>query len=109
MDYPLWMMAWRHTKQGDFLEKEELIKNEKEADSFSSRYFDKIIKTRELRVNHGFAPLLDKMPKIQSVITTPKKNDANATWYNIPLLKYFIWPLLVLLIGAYLVYLFGWV
>jgi hypothetical protein len=113
MEYPVWMIAWLQTKEGDILVKEEIVKNEREDENFSKRYSGKIIKTRELtndeRINHGFAPLLEKIPISHNVVTTPKKNDANATWYKSPLFKYFIWPLLVLLIGTYIAHLFGWV
>lgn len=73
------MIAWRITKQGDILENQELIKNEREADNFSKRYYNKTIKTRELtneeRINHGFAPLLvDKIP-----IAHPNNADATHT------------------------------
>jgi len=47
-------------------------------------------------------------PITQSVTITPSTNesmDKNMAWYSKPLFKYFVWPLLVILVGSYIVYL----
>lgn len=55
--------------------------------------------------------ILSHSPITQSVNPTPsiKHKNKGKAWYGNPLFTQLIWPLLVLLIGGYLLFRFGWV
>jgi hypothetical protein len=60
-------------------------------------------------VGRNHLRLVANKPVTHKVTTTPSKNAVpdNIKWYWSPWFKYVIWPLVVLLIGAYLLKLLG--
>ncbi len=52
---------------------------------------------------------LEESPMTQSVNTTPNKKEAATTWYTSAIFIYLIWPLVVLLIGGFILYRLGWI
>lgn len=73
MEFPIVLIAWQTTKSGDFKVKEEIVKNQMEADNFSTRYTKSgvVIKTRALT----------KEEKVQLFGVSPSTKN---TTYNTP-------------------------
>jgi nitrate reductase NapE component len=52
---------------------------------------------------------LSDSPIPQSVKHTPSKKEAKQTWYTSPMFTFIIWPLLVVIIGGFILFKLGWI
>ena len=52
---------------------------------------------------------LSDSPITQSVKHTPSKKEAKQTWYTSPMFTFIIWPLLVMIVGGFILFKLGWI